>query len=711
MKLSKKIIPSAIAASLILSFSACGGGDSSTSSANPLPTVTASGVAVDGYIQGGIACLDLNLDNACDTRTEPYASTDSAGKFSLSVTAAHQTHANYDTAGIVVIGGIDSDTNKAFIGTMTAPYNGSAAIVVSPITTMVQAVIKSGKTEAEAKAAVAGALGLNIDDVLKDPVAEFNAGNTGLAKAALTVQKSVEVLAQANVTKSTTTTSNEDEFETIYAQLANATVAISDDSTATKSFTSVVQKAKTDGELTDGAASSTAAVRVIESEIEKDKSDDLTNIALVANSKTADIKKVVIVEVENDREISETEVQTASDDAEHNVRVIKVEDYLEDAKATTTQITTVKALPGIIDLVVSTNTDLISKNVIATIIANSFDTTITDLALALGQTPKVNLSGDITTNTTLTADTVWVINGLVTVNNGATLTIEPGTTIVGAAGTGAASSYLVIDKNSKIMAEGTAQAPIIFTSEVAYDGAADAVGQWGSLVIIGNAAMDAQVEPYEVNPNFVAGTGVADDNSGVLKYVEILNSGITIEENKELNGLSLVGVGSGTTIENITVNKSDDDCIEIWGGTVNLTDIDVSECTDDHFDIDDGYSGTVTNLTITQTTGASGIEMSGNTAATFNHFDITVNALSSKEGAINFKKDGIGGHFNNGTITYNADVNNGYGAVYASGAYSEATTSFTNVQLNGTGSLAFSGSTAGAASAASLQTQFDNQLQ
>ena len=703
MKLSKKIIPSAIAASLILSFSACGGGGSSTPTAGALSTVTASGTAVDGYIQGGIACLDLNLDNACDTRTEPYASTDSAGKFSLSVTAAHQTHANYDTAGIVVIGGIDSDTNKAFIGTMTAPYNASSSIVVSPITTMVQAIIKSGKTEAEAKAAVAGALGLNADDVLKDPVAEFNAGNTGLAKAALTVQKSVEVLAKANVTQSTTNTSDEDEFETIYAQLANSAVAISEDAAATKSFAAVVEKAKTDGDLKDGAAASSAVVRVIETEIENDVSDDLTNIALVADSKTADIKKVVIVEVENDREISETEVQSASDAAQDNPRIIQIEDYLEDAKATGAQITTVMALQSIIDLAVLTNTTPILKDNIATLIANSFDDTIADLAIALGQTPKVDLSGDITTNMTLTKDKVWVLNGLVAVTSGATLTIEPGTTIIGKAGTGANTSYMIIDKGSKINAAGTMAEPIIFMGETAYDGGANEWGQWGGLTIIGNAG-NSQVAPYEVNTAYVAGTSDLADNSGVLTYVSILNSGITMEQNKEINGLSMVGVGSGTTVENITVNKSDDDCVEIWGGTVNLTNVDVSECSDDHFDIDDGYAGTVTNLKVTQTTGYSGIEMSGTTAATFTDFNINVTS-SIKDGAIYFKKGGIGGHFNNGTIVYNTpDL--GYGALHSSTGYAidTTTTSFSNVTISGSNTTQFSGP-----SAAALQTVFENQ--
>ena len=313
--------------------------------------------------------------------------------------------------------------------------------------------------------------------------------------------------------------------------------------------------------------------------------------------------------------------------------------------------------------------------------ATGLESAFTNGTANISQTPvKEDLSGTIPTNRTLTADKVWRINGLVTVTNGATLTIEPGTTIIGKAGTGANSSYMIIDKGSKIMAEGTADKHIVFTSETAYDGGAAAVGQWGSLVLIGNAG-NPQVEPYEVNPSFVAGTSNLADNSGVLKYVDILNSGITIEENKELNGLSMVGVGSGTTIDHVNVNKSDDDCIEIWGGTVNLSNISVSECTDDHFDIDDGYSGTVSNLSITQTTGNAGIEMSGTTAATFDGLYIDVMA-SAKEGAIYFKKDGAGGHFNNALVNYNT-VSNGYGAIHSQGTFDTANTSFTGVTLTG----------------------------
>lgn len=314
---------------------------------------------------------------------------------------------------------------------------------------------------------------------------------------------------------------------------------------------------------------------------------------------------------------------------------------------------------------------------------------------------KQTLSGDITTSMTLTNDKVWVLDGLVAVKNGATLTIQAGTTIVGKDGTGSATSYLIIDKGSKIDAQGTATAPIIFTSEKAHDGAAAAVGQWGGVTIIGNAG-NSQVNAYEVNTAYTAGTSNLADNSGILNHVKIYNSGITMEQDKEINGLSLVGVGSGTTISNITIDNSDDDGIELWGGTVNLSNITITRATDDHFDIDDGYSGTVTNLTITQTSGNAGIEMSGTTSATFDGLTITQNA-SNKEGGIFFKGAGIGGTIKNATIIDNVSSTTQYGAIHSdnSGANTAGTT-FTNVTIKGTSTDAdFTGPVATA-----LQAQF-----
>jgi predicted HicB family RNase H-like nuclease len=314
---------------------------------------------------------------------------------------------------------------------------------------------------------------------------------------------------------------------------------------------------------------------------------------------------------------------------------------------------------------------------------------------------KETLVGEISSDTTLTKDTIWILNGLVSVTNGATLKIEAGTTIAGKAGKGDNTSYLVVDKGAKIDAQGTASAPIIFTSETALNGGNPAPGQWGGVTLIGKAA-NSQVGAYEANTNFVADDTNLGDSSGVMKHVKILNTGIAIRENEEVNGLSFVGVGSGTIVEDITVENASDDGIELWGGTVNLTNINITNALDDSFDIDDGYAGTVRNLTIDNTTGKAGIEMSGTTAATFDGFDITIGANQAKEGGIYFKKDGIGGYFSNGTITNNST--NDDGAIHSAGAFDTDRTSFNNVTLAGSNTNKFTGD-----SAAGLQAIFDAQ--
>jgi len=345
----------------------------------------------------------------------------------------------------------------------------------------------------------------------------------------------------------------------------------------------------------------------------------------------------------------------------------------------------------------------------ATDAAGNVGTAVRTVVVATVLPTKETLSGDITADTTLTADKVWVIDGLVAVKNNAVLTIEPGTTVVGKTGTGASTSYMVIDKGSKINAAGTVAEPIIFTSEIAYDGGTAAVGQWGGLTLIGKAG-NTQVTAYEVNEAFTADSTDMADNSGVLTYVSILNSGITMEVDKEINGLSMVGVGSGTTVDHITVAKSDDDCIELWGGTVNLSNINLSECTDDHFDIDDGFSGTVTDLTIVATNGNAGIEMSGTTDATFDGVNITMNA-SAKEGAIYFKKDGIGGHFKNTVITNNLADTYAYGSIFSEGTATLANVSFETTTIGGTfaGTQFVNKTDAATDSADEIKTIFDAQ--
>jgi len=285
------------------------------------------------------------------------------------------------------------------------------------------------------------------------------------------------------------------------------------------------------------------------------------------------------------------------------------------------------------------------------------------------------LSGEITTNRTLTANKTWLLDGKVEVATGVTLTIEAGTTVAGIEGSDA---WLMIQAGAFLIANGTESNPILFTSQEAVNGDAEAAGQWGGVTIIGNKANN-QTNQYEVDDVTEAGTSGA--TSGSLKYVIIDNSGIAVEQDKEINGLSLFGVSNKTVIENIITHRSGDDGIEIWGGDVNLKDITIDGAQDDSFDTDAGWTGMVDGLTITNGKKA-GIEMSGTTVGTYKNVTITLNSLDS-EGALYFKEThggNVGGIFENITINYNSDA---AGIVFVAGSFDEVNTKLTNVTLNG----------------------------
>ncbi len=271
------------------------------------------------------------------------------------------------------------------------------------------------------------------------------------------------------------------------------------------------------------------------------------------------------------------------------------------------------------------------------------------------------ITGEITADKTLDAATLWKIDGQVKVKNGATLTIEPGTVLFGTAG----ANYIVVTKGSKINAAGTEAAPIIFTSEAALlDPTAADVAQWGGLTVLGAAPTNHDAPVYEVDeadPDFafgnaVAGAGDAADNSGVLTYVYILNSGYTVATDLEINGLSLAGVGSGTTVENIYVENSSDDCIEIWGGTVDVNSATMINCNDDSFDLDYGYVGTADNIVVKQVNAShAGFEISSGgvvpmTGAEIKNFRIS-KVDGSNEGGIYIKDDSTAPTFGNGWVS------------------------------------------------------------
>jgi hypothetical protein len=238
----------------------------------------------------------------------------------------------------------------------------------------------------------------------------------------------------------------------------------------------------------------------------------------------------------------------------------------------------------------------------------------------------IEVTSDITTSKTWTANNTYILRKSIFVKNNATLTIEPGTTILGAnaAGpngivdNGGDDTYgsLVIARGAKLNAIGTQAKPIVFTAIQERDGiggdpsvmpdpAFGDGGFWGGIVMLGKAPINFYVAGTNANENsiegFPAGStddikyggNVANDSSGTLKYVSIRFGGYVFNPatGSEINALTLGGVGRGTTIENIEIIGNTDDGMEIFGGTVNTKRIAVAFCQDDCFDLDEGHQG------------------------------------------------------------------------------------------------------------------------
>jgi hypothetical protein len=204
-------------------------------------------------------------------------------------------------------------------------------------------------------------------------------------------------------------------------------------------------------------------------------------------------------------------------------------------------------------------------------------------------------------NLTLTNDQVWVLTGKVAIGgdtaNSATLLIEPGTKLVGDSG----KDYLLIRRGSKIVAKGSANAPIVMTSSK--PAGQRARGDWGGLVISGNApvngcGLEDQEDPTQgfcelkgEGDSGLYGGNNPEDNSGVLEYVVVEYAGNEVTKGDELNGIAFQGVGSGTTVDFVQVHMGFDDGFEFFGGTVNAKHL-VSTCNkDDSLDWVHGWKG------------------------------------------------------------------------------------------------------------------------
>ncbi len=217
-------------------------------------------------------------------------------------------------------------------------------------------------------------------------------------------------------------------------------------------------------------------------------------------------------------------------------------------------------------------------------------------------TENTILEGRITANRTLKADYVYKLRGLVYVTNGAILTIEPGTKIVGENGK---NGGLIITRSCKIIADGTPDKPIVFTSEAA----TPQRGDWAGLVLLGNAPTNSSFNGVQGVGEIEGGINNSDglglygtpstqaqnpaDNSGILRYVRIEYAGFAFLPDKEINGLTFGGVGNKTIVDYVQVSYANDDSFEWFGGTVNCTHLISFRTLDDDFDTDNGFSGKV----------------------------------------------------------------------------------------------------------------------
>jgi len=275
------------------------------------------------------------------------------------------------------------------------------------------------------------------------------------------------------------------------------------------------------------------------------------------------------------------------------------------------------------------------------------------------------LAGTYTSDKTLTADKIWKLSGRVFIADGATLTIPAGTIIKAEGGTGTDSSFICIARGGKIDAQGTADKPIIMTS-VADDiqigqknGSnldASNVGLWGGLLVLGKApgsfkndVVEYQIEgiPAEETNGLYGGNDPAD-NSGVINYLSIRHGGTSIGEDNEINGLTLGGVGTGTSISNVEVIGNQDDGIEFFGGTVNASNLLVWGQGDDGLDIDQSYSGTINNaIVIANSSSDHGLEVDGPEGSMEGSFKLENITLIGDESAANgeyadFRKGALG---------------------------------------------------------------------
>ena len=224
-----------------------------------------------------------------------------------------------------------------------------------------------------------------------------------------------------------------------------------------------------------------------------------------------------------------------------------------------------------------------------------------------------SVNGTLTGDITFTNNATWVLSGGVFIGGDnetpANLTVEPGTRIVGASG----NDFIAVQRGSKIFAEGSVNAPIVFSGPFNAGAPEAGPGNWGGLVINGNAPINVCDDSVAFEDCSAVGEGGAgsygggnpNDSSGVLKYVRVQFGGFKINDTNELNGIAFQGVGAGTVVDFIQVHANEDDGIEFFGGTVNAKHVVLTDIRDDSLDWTQGWDGKVQYILIQQNPSAS----------------------------------------------------------------------------------------------------------
>ncbi len=275
--------------------------------------------------------------------------------------------------------------------------------------------------------------------------------------------------------------------------------------------------------------------------------------------------------------------------------------------------------------------------------------------------PSTNIAGEYTDDQVLAAGTTYTLDGALVIKDGGSLTIEEGATIIA---TASSTTYVAIAQGAQIFVKGTADKPVVMTSEV------KEAGSWGGLVICGKAPVNTGEGGISEVGNLPYGGNVSDDNSGSIEYLRVEYTGYVFTNEKQFNGVSFFGVGSGTTVDYVSSYKGNDDGIEFFGGTVSASHLVAIDSNDDGIDFADGWSGTG-NYWYSYNSAKSGIEGSNNgtdgaatpmTTATINN--VTVYKMGEKPW---FLKEGAGKQTITNCVIGGLADNKGQAYFYASG--------------------------------------------